>query len=124
MDNYGILEYQFPINNQKVYDPSTNMLYTYEQGQDSWVGEPATDELLAEAIEEKIDDSQLDACTRAVLEKLKKSTQNDIANMINHFNAGGSIFNINMSKGSVSDPNDLAQTKKTYGSNTDIDMVF
>lgn len=69
-DNYGILEFQWPVNNQKVFDPSTNIIYTYEQGSDSWIGVPSTDQLLAETTVEKIDDSLLDPCPKGALNKL------------------------------------------------------
>lgn len=122
-DNYGILEYQWPVNNQKVFDPTTNLLYTYEQGSDSWIGVPATDKSVAEAMEEKIDDSQLDACTKAVFDKMKNLTQNDIANMLSRFNGTSAIFNLNMSTGSINSSLIWAQTKST-GVNSDINMVF
>jgi hypothetical protein len=39
-DNYGILDFQWPVNNQKVFDYSTNIFYTYDGGSDSWIGIP------------------------------------------------------------------------------------
>ncbi|PWA11559.1 hypothetical protein [Flavobacterium laiguense] len=39
-DNYGILDFQWPVDNQKVFDPSTNIFYTYDGGSDSWSGIP------------------------------------------------------------------------------------
>jgi hypothetical protein len=39
-DNYGVLDFQWPADNQKVFDPSTNIFYTYEASSDSWVGIP------------------------------------------------------------------------------------
>ena len=80
--------------------------------------------LIAEAIEDQIDDSDLDSCTKGVLDKLKISTEKDISKMINRFYPASSVFNINMSTGQVTNPNDLAQTTKVNGSSTDINMVF
>ncbi|WP_196216476.1 hypothetical protein [Flavobacterium sp. LC2016-01] len=91
-DNYGILEYQWPVNNLKVFDPTTNLLYTYEQGSDSWIGVPATDILLSEAIEEKIDDSELNPCPKAILDKLKKTTNNDIAQILKKLGVNKLIY--------------------------------
>ena len=63
----------------------------------TWSGVIATDELIAQTIEDQIDDSKLDPCTKAVLNKLRNSTQSDIAAMLTHFAPAKSIFNINMS---------------------------
>ena len=78
----------------------------------------------AQKIEKQINSDKLDACTKAVFDKLKNLKQTDIAGMIESFRPGGAIFNLNMSTGKVSNPNDLAQTTKINGSKTDISMVF
>ncbi len=85
-----------------------------------------TSEEIATALEKQINGSQLDPCTKAVLEKLKNLKQGDIANMIARFAPAGSIFNINMSIGQVqnNDPSTWAQTTSVSGSNTDINMIF
>lgn len=75
-------------------------------------------------IEDQIIDTELDPCTKDILNKLKNLEGGDIAKMIERFSPTGSIFTINMSTGQVTKPNDLAQTKKVNGSNTDISMVF
>lgn len=107
--------------NPDPYDCSTqNWPWCSEGGGGSGGGENPP----SATIEDKINGTNLDPCTNDVLNNLKNSTQNDIANMINHFNAGGSIFNINMSKGPVANQGNLAETTKAYGSNTDINMVF
>lgn len=110
-DNYGILEYQFPVNNQKVFDPSTNLIYTYEQGQDSWIGVPATDQLLSKTIEENINDSQLNPCPKAVLDKLKKNTNYDIANILKKL-AVNKLINVTIKTESTTDGKP-AQTFRT-----------
>ena len=80
----------------------------------------------AQRIEEQISADKLDACTKAVLEKLKNLKQADIAKMLTRFSATGSVFNINMSTGQVqnNDANVWAQTTKTNGSTNDVNMVF
>ena len=77
-------------------------------------------------IEEQIDDTLLDSCTKAVFDKLKNLKQSDIANMLIRFAPTGSIFNINMSTGIVqnNDPNTWAQTTPVSGSNNNINMIF
>lgn len=76
--------------------------------------------------EEQINAEELDACTKAILDKLKNLGGSDIAEMLSRFSPSGAIFNINMSTGQVknNDPNIWAQTTKVNGSNTDINMVF
>jgi hypothetical protein len=78
----------------------------------------------AQRIEDNINGNALDPCTKAVLDKMKNLQQSDIASMINRFNPPASPFNINMSVGQVTDQNDFAQTTKTKGSKTDVNMVF
>ncbi|WP_316635079.1 hypothetical protein [uncultured Flavobacterium sp.] len=86
---------------------------------------PNTSQTLAQKIK-NISSDKLDACTKAILEKLKNLNQGDLVTMIQRFNPSGSIFNINMSTGQVlnNDPNIWAQTKPVSGSSTDISMVF
>jgi hypothetical protein len=121
-ENYYFLIFQWPVDKQKVVD--SGIVYTYDGGSGGWTGEPATEELIAQAIEDNIDDTQLDPCTKGVLDKLKNLEQGDIAKMLNRFSPADSIFNIKMSTGQVIDPNNFAETKKVTGSTTDINMVF
>lgn len=79
---------------------------------------------VSEIIVEHINGDKLDACTKAVLEKLKNLNQNDIKAMIDRFNSGGAAFNLNMSTGAVSRSINLAETTKVSGSSTDVNMVF
>ena len=67
-DNYGILYFLWPIKKKKVFDISTNFLYTYDGGSATWSGIP-----IEIAIEENIDDSLLDPCPKGIMEQLKKS---------------------------------------------------
>ncbi len=116
------LIFDWPQDQQKAY--GEGFIFTYESETGSWEGVPATNQLLAEAIEDQIDDSELDTCTKGVLDKLKNLSGGDIATMLIRFTPSGSIFNISMSTGQVTNPNDLAQTTKVNGSSTDINMVF
>jgi hypothetical protein len=78
----------------------------------------------AQAIEDQIDNSKLDPCTKAVLDKLKNLSGGDITNMLKRFTPPGSVFNINMSVGKVNSNANWAETTPLNGSRTDINMVF
>jgi len=112
----------YPADNQKVTGPD-GLIYTYESASGNWVGEPISSST-AEKIEDLIDGSQVDPCTKSVLAKLKIGTQSDIATMISRFSPSGSIFNIHMSIGTVTNSNDAAQTTREPTSTYDINMVF
>lgn len=66
-----------------------------------------------QAIEDYIDDTELDACTKDILNKLKNLGNGDIAEMLKRFSNDGSIYATKMSTGEVEkkDPNVWAQTK-------------
>jgi len=53
---------------------------------------------IGELIEDKIDDSLLDECTKDILNKLKDLQQNDIAKIIKRFDRQNSVFNMNFSQ--------------------------
>lgn len=57
--------------------------------------EPATEESIAQAIEDQIDDSKLDPCLKAIMDKLKNTTNNDIAEILKKLGAN-SIYEVNM----------------------------
>ena len=82
-----------------------------------------TDQGGGKPLENRIIISNLDDCSNGVLNKLKSLTQSNINMMINHFDSTSSKFNINISLGTVSDPNDLAQTK-AGSSNYNVNMVL
>jgi hypothetical protein len=46
-------------------------LFIYFWGVNSWTGVPATEMLFAQAIQDNTDDSELDTCTKGVLDNLK-----------------------------------------------------
>ena len=120
---YSVFIVIWPKQGQKVV--FNGLIYTYDaSGTGNWEGELATNEVIAKTIEDQIDDSQLDPCTKGVLDKLKNLSGGDITNMLKRFTPPGSIFIINMKTGQVSNQNDWAQTTPINGSRTDINMVF
>jgi hypothetical protein len=67
---------------------------------------------VSQVIEEKIDYSLLDPCSKAVLEKLKNSTNNDIASIFEKFGVPkDGTYNIKIILGNPNDANALAQTE-------------
>ncbi len=80
--------------------------------------EPATEESIAQAIEDQIDDSQLDPCTKGVLDKLKNLTQNDIAKIFEKFGVPvNGTYNIQMVLGTPIANDALADTKTVSKNN-------
>jgi hypothetical protein len=71
--------------------------------------EPATEESIAQAIEDQIDDSKLDPCLKAIMDKLKNTTNNDIAEILKKLGAN-SIYEVNMVMGTMKKPGDFAET--------------
>ncbi|WP_300979320.1 hypothetical protein [Flavobacterium sp.] len=80
---YGFLIFAWPSDGQKILN--NLILYTYDAASGNWNGEPETPEKIAKAIEEQIDDSKLDPCTKAIMEKLKNLTNSDIASIFEKF---------------------------------------
>lgn len=119
---YNFLVFEWPKNDQIVNYES--MLYIYNAASATWVGVPATDEAIADAIEDNIDDTKLDPCTKGIVDKLKLLTQSDISAMIGRFSPPGSLFSINMSVGKVNNSNDQAQTTRAGTSNFDVNMIL
>lgn len=77
-----------------------------------------------EVLEDYINDTDLDPCTKDILDKLKNLGSGDIAEMLKRFSPAGTIFILNMMTGPITDSNVLAQTANVNGSNTNINMVF
>jgi hypothetical protein len=120
---YSVFIVIWPRQGQKVV--FNGLIYTYDaSGTGNWEGDPATEENIAQTIEDQIDDSKLDPCTKGVLDKLKNLSGGDITNMLKRFTPPGSIFNINMSVGKVNSNANWAETTPLNGSRTDINMVF
>lgn len=85
------LVFDWPQDQQKEY--GEGFVFTYESQTGTWVGVPATDKLIAEVIEEKIDDTNLDPCPKGVLDKLKNSTNNDIKSILNKLGTS-KVYNV------------------------------
>lgn len=71
----------------------------------------------------KINSNSLDACTKGIFNRLKNLSGNDIPTIMARFDAPESIFNINMSQGTVEQEQGmirLAQTTPTSATNYDI----
>lgn len=122
-ENYNTEFYMIPDFNAKVKQNffGIDFIFTYDPASASWEGE--SEEAIADAIEDNIDDSTLDPCTKAVLDKLKLSTENDISKMINRFNPASSVFNIFLKLG-VTNPNNFAETSPAGNSKFDINIVL
>lgn len=116
------LVFDWPQDQQKVY--GEGFVFTYEYGSGSWVGVPATDQLIAEVIEDQIDDSKLDPCPKAVLDKLKNLTQSDIASMFKKFDPNVSVFNIKIKSGTVKNPTNMAETSVISPNNYNITINY
>jgi hypothetical protein len=87
------LIFDWPQDQQKAY--GEGFIFTYESETGSWEGVPATDQLLAEVIEDQIDDSKLDPCPKEVMQQLKNTTNSDIVNVLKKLGAS-SIYTVNM----------------------------
>lgn len=90
---YGFLLFAWPQDHQKILN--NNIIYTYEGASGSWEGKPATEESIAQTIEDQIDDSKLDPCLKAIMNQLKNTTNNDIALILKKLGAN-SIYEVNM----------------------------
>ena len=62
-------------------------------------------------IEDRIIDLITDPCTSQVFTKLKNLNNGDIPTMLNHFRANGTIFDLNISIGNVTQSGNEAETK-------------
>jgi hypothetical protein len=92
-------------------------LYTFE-GTNSWTGVPATEMLIAQTIQDNTDDSELDTCTKGVLDKLKLLSQNDIASIFEKFGLPtNSTYNLKIISGITNSAVALADTRKISKNN-------
>jgi hypothetical protein len=72
----------------------------------------ATDIFVPQGIEDNIDDSELDPCTKGVLDKLKLLSQNDIASIFEKFGIPeNGTYNIQMVTGTPNKSTAIADTK-------------
>lgn len=81
---------------------------------------------IANALEKNINGTELDACSKAVLEKLKNLKQNDIADIISKFASNSSIFTLNMKTGKVETSTNDAETSivSTYNYNITLNTNY
>ena len=111
---YSFLIFNYPVNQQKVFNDG--MVYTFESEINTWSGVIATDELIAQTIEDQIDDSKLDPCTKGVMEQLKNTTNYDIAQVLAKLDANKSVYNTTMIS-AVAPSGNPAQTIRTSAYN-------
>ena len=104
------LIFDWPENNQKVV--AEGFVYTYDSESGNWEGVP--EEVIAQKIEDNIDDSKLDPCPKGIMEKLKNTENKDIASIFNKLEAN-SIYNVDMKMGSTAQG--YAQTQKVSTNN-------
>jgi hypothetical protein len=108
-----ISEIEYPRFGEKVLEWD-GFLYTFE-GTNSWTGVPATDAIIAQAIEDKIDDTNLDPCTKGIMTQLKNATNTDITKVLAKF-VPSNIYNVTMKMG-ITKPNNFAETTKISKNN-------
>lgn len=109
---YDFLLFAWPQDLQKILN--NNIIYTYDGASGSWEGEPATEESIAQAIEDQIDDSKLDPCPKAIMDQLKNSTNNDITKILTKLGAN-SVYTLDMVMGPTKQG--YAQTQKISQNN-------
>jgi hypothetical protein len=91
--------------------------YNYKNGSGGGTSAPTSAQIAA-ALEEQIDGSQLDRCTKAVLDKLKNLTQNDIANIFEKFGVPvNGTYTLKIVIGTTSMSVALADTKRVSKNN-------
>lgn len=111
-EKYSFLIFAWPSDGQKILN--NLILYTYDAASGNWNGEPETPENIAKAIEEQINDSQLDDCPKKALELLKNSKECDIANILTKFSAN-KIYNLTIVSGySVPPANTTRNSSSNY----------
>jgi hypothetical protein len=95
---YSIFVVIWPRQGQKVV--FNGLIYTYDaSGTGNWEGELATNEVIAKTIEDQIDDSQLNPCQKAIMDKLKNTTVCDIAEILTKLGANKSLYNTTIKSG-------------------------
>ncbi|SDH91052.1 hypothetical protein SAMN04488062_11766 [Flavobacterium omnivorum] len=110
---YPYLIFNWPQDQRKVYN--AGMVFTFESETNTWNGVLATDAIIAQAIEDKIDDSLLDSCLKGIMEQLKMATNADIANVMAKLDATN-VYNLTMKMGTVN-PGKYAATTKVSKNN-------
>ncbi|NBL64141.1 hypothetical protein GV828_02880 [Flavobacterium sp. NST-5] len=91
----------------QITDPSL----LCDDGMEVGILEPERDDIIANLIEDQIDDSELDECTKGILNKLKNLQQNDIAKIMKRFDSDLSPFTLKFSQV----PNLMHNNQIAYG---------
>jgi hypothetical protein len=110
---YPYLIFNWPQDQRKVYN--AGMVFTFESETNTWNGVLATDAIIAQAIEDNIDDSKLDPCIKEIMQKLKNITNSDIAKVLQKFEPS-TTYNVTMKMGTVL-PGNYAETIKVSKNN-------
>ncbi|MCC4922677.1 hypothetical protein [Flavobacterium chungbukense] len=107
--------------------PASNYFSYVSGGGGDGAPTAATRAQVAKAIQKKIDGSKLDPCVKAILDKLKTLTQNDIASIFRKLGGDSDIYVLSIEFGEV-EGNDVAGTKQTsyncYTTVLDNDFVY
>jgi hypothetical protein len=105
---YSVFIVIWPRQGQKVV--FNGLIYTYDaSGTGNWEGDPATEENIAQSIEDQIDNSKLDPCPKAIMDQLKNTTNSDITKILTKLGAN-SIYTVDMKMGAMQKPGDFAET--------------
>lgn len=91
-ENYNTEFYMIPNFNAKVKQNffGIDFIFTYDPASASWEGQ--SEEAIADAIEDKIDDSKLDPCTKGVFQKIKTTTVCDFSEILSRLGAVKSVY--------------------------------
>jgi hypothetical protein len=97
-ENYNTEFYMIPNFNAKVKQNffGIDFIFIYDPASASWEGQ--SEEAIADTIEDKIIDSELDPCPKGVMDKLKNTTNNDIAAILKKLGANKD-FTVNVVSG-------------------------
>ena len=71
--------------------------YRYNSFSGNWTGNEVvlvTDAIIAQTIEDNIDDSKLDPCTKGIMDKLKNLTQSDISSIFTKLGGNSEIYTL------------------------------
>jgi len=118
--NFFIQTIQYQIDNNWSQESATiaNMARNLKHDNPEVTWEDTKNKLIAKAIEDQIDDSKLDPCSKGVLDKLKKLNQNDIASIFEKFDIPeNGTYNIQMVTGTPNNPTAIADTRRLSKNN-------
>ena len=87
------IQYQIDNNWSQKSATIANLARDLKHENPSATWEDVRNKLIAEAIEDQIDDSELDPCTKGVFTTVKNTTVCDIAQVLSKLDANGSLYN-------------------------------